>query len=679
MIVFEKFTWVFICILFSHFAYSQNSKKESDSQPKPIKMPVVNHSTNIDFSPTISADGKLLIFESDRKKNKWMLYQSIKSDDGKWSTPTPINSINDKCEFVAGPNLSYDGNTLYYTAFIEGVSQTEDIYYSVQTGNGWSEPIKFTNLVNTDEGYEGFCSISSDERDLYYISINPDYPYDKKNKESCFNIWVTRRNLDGEWSKPEMVSETINSGCVRDPKIMADNRTLLFSKVNPGTKGKYDLYQSALRLDGTWGEPVSLKYVNTALNNLAPGIPASGDIMYFYSEGDIYTIEIPEEYQQFFNANITGIVSDFKTGTGIPAKIVVKDASTLETMSIMHANDKGEYSIVLGGNRSYVLEYVADDYLSHSEHFDLQELNKYYEEEKNVKLKSDSDIGVIAYDKVLNKPIPATITIFEDGIKVLTIELTDYQDSGADLSLPVNKNYKIEASSDSYLSESKMVSTHNGESLNLRFYLEPKVVQYHFLTQDENTMEFQRTNIRLKNFDRDEIIDGYSNETFQLRPGDQYEVLTYGNKGYFQTIDVFEVAQFLDHEIRKDEDYTILMTPLKIGANFTLDHIYFETASAQLSPASQQELDRLVDFLELNSNISVEISAHTDNVGSDEYNMRLSDDRAASVTGYLVSRNIDKSRLRSVGFGESQPVVPNDTAENRSKNRRVEMTITGID
>ncbi|MDH5604105.1 MAG: hypothetical protein OEY51_09195, partial [Cyclobacteriaceae bacterium] len=158
MNVLEKHIITIVCFLVASIALGQNT---SDNIA-PKKMPVVNNSGSIEFSPTISADGRTLIFESDRKDKKWMLYESFLGDDGVWSKPRPINSINDKCEFVAGPNISYDANTLYYTAFIEGTSVTEDIYYSTRTAEGWSAPIKFTDKVNTDPGYEGFSSISSD-------------------------------------------------------------------------------------------------------------------------------------------------------------------------------------------------------------------------------------------------------------------------------------------------------------------------------------------------------------------------------------------------------------------------------------------------------------------------------------------------------------------------------------
>ena len=69
------------------------------------------------------------------------------------------------------------------------------------------------------------------------------------------------------------------------------------------------------------------------------------------------------------------------------------------------------------------------------------------------------------------------------------------------------------------------------------------------------------------------------------------------------------------------------------------------------------------------------MSAHTDSKGADDYNLRLSDNRAKSVMDYILSKGIDPKRIVSKGYGETKPVAPNDTDENRQLNRRVEFTI----
>ncbi len=160
-----------------------------ESIPEKKIVPVLSSSKRTEFSPTISADGKTIIFESSVDRDKgWELFQS-ELDGEDWSAPVPLKSINEKCQFLAGPSISYDGNQLFYTAFIEGTTKTEDIFYSNRTGdNSWSEPISVGAPINTDDEYEGFPSISSDGKSLYFIRLNLERDFDKKSKEPCFVI-----------------------------------------------------------------------------------------------------------------------------------------------------------------------------------------------------------------------------------------------------------------------------------------------------------------------------------------------------------------------------------------------------------------------------------------------------------------------------------------------------------
>lgn len=106
-----------------------------------------------------------------------------------------------------------------------------------------------------------------------------------------------------------------------------------------------------------------------------------------------------------------------------------------------------------------------------------------------------------------------------------------------------------------------------------------------------------------------------------------------------------------------------------------LKNIFFETGSAELLYTSRGELARLKKLMVENKNIKVQINGHTDNVGSEEDNLRLSEARAKSVVNYLIDKGIDGSRLSWKGFGESQPIDTNDTERGRKNNRRTEFMI----
>jgi len=119
----------------------------------------------------------------------------------------------------------------------------------------------------------------------------------------------------------------------------------------------------------------------------------------------------------------------------------------------------------------------------------------------------------------------------------------------------------------------------------------------------------------------------------------------------------------------------IKLQKLKVGKTIVLNNIFFETAKYTLTEASYIELTNLYELLKENPEIKVEISGHTDNVGSDTYNQKLSENRAKAVVDYIVKLGISQSNLVYKGYGEAQPVAPNDTEEGKALNRRTEFKV----
>jgi outer membrane protein OmpA-like peptidoglycan-associated protein len=104
-------------------------------------------------------------------------------------------------------------------------------------------------------------------------------------------------------------------------------------------------------------------------------------------------------------------------------------------------------------------------------------------------------------------------------------------------------------------------------------------------------------------------------------------------------------------------------------------NITFPTAQSSIKADFYPVLDAVADVLKEYSKTSISISGHTDNVGRDDYNLKLSQDRASSVAQYLISRGVAGGRVNAVGYGKSQPVADNSTEAGRSQNRRVEIKI----
>jgi len=120
----------------------------------------------------------------------------------------------------------------------------------------------------------------------------------------------------------------------------------------------------------------------------------------------------------------------------------------------------------------------------------------------------------------------------------------------------------------------------------------------------------------------------------------------------------------------------IIPEEIKKRVDIAAKNILFVTGSAKLQTKSFKGLNDVVKIMQENQGMTLQIDGHTDNVGTDEYNQKLSDDRAASVRNYIISKGIDASRISSAGHGESMPIATNNTAAGRQQNRRVEMKLS---
>ncbi len=140
-------------------------------------------------------------------------------------------------------------------------------------------------------------------------------------------------------------------------------------------------------------------------------------------------------------------------------------------------------------------------------------------------------------------------------------------------------------------------------------------------------------------------------------------------------------GELLDYEINarskellsEFEAALIEDNPSDISINLT--NVFFNTGSAELRERSKYELENISKILKEYSDVSIEISGHTDNTGDANANLILSRERANAVINYLVNKGIGSNRLRAVGYGQSQPADTNDTVEGRQANRRIEMKI----
>lgn len=151
--------------------------------------------------------------------------------------------------------------------------------------------------------------------------------------------------------------------------------------------------------------------------------------------------------------------------------------------------------------------------------------------------------------------------------------------------------------------------------------------------------------------------------------------LNVSKEGYLFHSENFALAQS-----DKSDPFVIevRLKKLNIDQKVVLNNVFFDVDSYALKPASKVELDKLVEFLNKQSTIKIEIGGHTDNTGNPTANQLLSENRAKSVQAYLVSKGIEPKRLKSKGYGASQPIESNESEDGRQKNRRTEYRIISL-
>lgn len=158
-------------------------------------------------------------------------------------------------------------------------------------------------------------------------------------------------------------------------------------------------------------------------------------------------------------------------------------------------------------------------------------------------------------------------------------------------------------------------------------------------------------------------------------PTDRDYALTVEKEGY-----LFHSENFNLSGVNTTTDPFLKDIPLsriEVGKSVVLKNIFFETDKYDLQDKSRIELDKVYELLENNPRVRIEISGHTDNIGTPEYNQELSRNRAKAVYDYLIESGIEADRLQFKGYGESSPIASNETEQGRAENRRTEMTVVG--
>lgn len=462
------------------------------------------------------------------------------------------------------------------------------------------------------------------------------------------------------------------------PLISADESMLIFTSRRPsttgGTKDEFDRWTEDIYVsykeDGEWQEPEGIsENINTPGHDACVGLSPSGNKLFIYRSnnhgtGDLYISkrdgnEWPEPE---------------KLPEGINTRAIENDASISSDRKMLvftSTRDGGE------GAEDLYVTYLQED-STWSEPENIKSINTPYDEDGPY-LHPD---GNSLYFSSKGHNTMGGFDLFKVSYNPQTKEWGEVENLGYPINTPENDVY-FTFSADgerAYYSSHREDDNFGGEDLYvMEFKQEVSLILVKGDILDEETEEPIEAKITVKDNETGEVVGEYrSNKstgkyTVILPPGKNYG-FSIESDGYVHrslNVDLPDTGEYYEQE----ENFE--MNPLisKERSVTVLENVFFDVDEAELRKSSFSELDKYYELLKDNPELHVEIAGHTDSDGDEDYNMQLSEKRANTVVDYFVEKGIDKERIWAVGYGEEQPRVPNDTEENKQKNRRTELII----
>ena len=658
-------------------------------------------------SANISGNGQHAIVGIE--KDGQTRYIAFTKSGGSFANPSENNPLNDlidkKSVKPLDPSLSVDGSQIYFAA--DNGSGNTDIYVIRRQNGKWSDMTALGDSINT-AAQERYPAIAPDGNTLYFSRIKEASKGVSVPDSRCGTLYMSTHKTDGSWSRAKDVPEPVSLGCDAAPYVAPDSKTIYFASIRKDDREDFDIYYTYRPDAKTWMIPIPIDTINGQYHDLTPTFDYDGKQLYFL-HGEKKTdylakADIPANLHHQPVTRFLGKTTDRSTQKPLGTDIKVNDAFSSITLAQFNSDDiTGEYDFFLNGATPVFIDFSHPGY----SHNIVETTPNKQENRQDYDFFDNLDLQLNVFDSDMFDALESDIHIKSNG-KDTTIKIDPIATGRYKMTLPIGNKYDYLVTKDLYtdyefaLDLSQVVLF---ESVEKDAELISSKILLHVEVRGLDEGETADVSIvdlsTISRYTTSKTTGTDGNTEFWLRKGDLYQV-NIAKKGYTmynQTtalgvkdlavsklqnnsqVDMSNVSITSDETINLDGSVTIRAEIKKMteGVKMEIQNINFETNSSTLNPSSYEELDMLVDNLKMNSDIKIELSAHTDDVGADAYNFKLSDQRAAAVAEYLIAKGIAKSRIISKGYGKTQPLVPNTSDENRAKNRRVELKVISTD
>jgi OmpA-OmpF porin, OOP family len=360
---------------------------------------------SMQYFPVLTADQQELIFTrrlGNKPEHDEDLVVSRKDANGRWTAPVSISDNINSSLNEGTCTISADGRKLIFTSCVGRQSYGScDLYESLKIGAQWTVPVNLGPNVNSAE-WESQPALSADGRTLYFVS-------DRRGGFGRRDIWVTRLDDKGKWTKAQNVGAPVNTMFDEiSPFIHANGRMLYFASKGHTGSGGYDIFSSE-RTDAGWSEPLNLgRPVNDFEDQFSLFITADGKKGYYSHEessdagprSKIYEMEIPRESQISFRSNyVKGRVLDKVTGKPLRAGIELFNLEKNEMEAMVQSDSlTGEYLMVLTQGAEYALYTNKQGYLFSSLNFNYSTVTDF----EPITMDIELEPAVKGYAVVLN-------------------------------------------------------------------------------------------------------------------------------------------------------------------------------------------------------------------------------------------------------------------------------------
>ncbi len=576
---------------------------------------------------------------------------------------------------VAGYNSKQD--LLYY---YKGKERTGNIY-STEIKHGKAKKQKALNGKLNHIAYKETSFTISENGEGYFIS-------NRRGGQGGKDIWYCKQKGKNRFSKIKNLGNVINTPfdeeCVF---VTPDGNTLYFSSNGHEGMGGFDVFKSEKLENGIWSKPVNMGYpINSPADELFYKETENPDIALYsairadgYGGLDIYKI-VKDNRIPF---TLGGIVTDVKTQETLNSIVSVFHIDNDELVASVATDSlTNKYYISFDDIGNYYVVVDAEGYQSVKDTINCP-AERHAEIEMNFsleKLKSPFTIKGYVRDSASYEPISAVIECYDaDSDTLLARQVTQPEDGKYSMTLADKYNVRLEVIAEDYFTVSESLNAKNMEVDFVKkvFDLASSKVYYHLDGHIINADNSQPVIASLFFYHTGETVPFYAQTSDSIG---NYDV-QFEEAGPFNIEVKAEGFFFVNDTIRFEEADSLQQTadfslkPMKRGAKIVVENILFNSGKATLKPTSYSELDKLATLLLENNDIRIEVSGHTDNVGSAAINKKISKARALTVRNYLVTKGVEEERLEYEGYGFDQPIANNSTAEGRAQNRRVEIKV----